>query len=267
MTALTFRLELRRSRVMAFWLVVIGGAYSGTIGAMYPFILENTALLEEYMRAFPPELMAAFGMTGSLADPGVFFNTYIGNFLWPVLAAIGAILLASRPVAADVERGWAELALGTPLTRVRALGAAIIGQALVLAVLAVMTVGSLLGVGVLVGAGFDATRFMAAAVVLWLFACAIAGATSVVGALTLSRGIAAGVVAGVLIAMYLLNVVAQIQPDLAWLADLGAFKYLTTTELIGLGVVPWTSIAVFGTAAAIGWAASLVVFARRDLLA
>ena len=74
-------------------------------------------------------------------------------------------------------------------------------------------------------------------------------------------------VAGVLIAMYLLNVVAQIQLDLAWLAGFGAFKYLMTTELIDVGVVPWSSAAVFAVVAVGGWAASVAVFARRDLLA
>ena len=267
MTSLTFRLEMRRSRVMAFWLVAIGAAYSGIIGTVYPIIRDNAAAIEDQMELFPQELMAAFGMNGSLANPGVFFNSYVGASLWPILAAIGAIMLASRPVTADVERGWTDLALGTPLTRVRALAAAIIAQALVLALVAATTVGSVLAVGLLVGAGFDLARFTAAALILWLFACAIAGATSLVGALTLSRGAAAGVVAGVLIAMYLLNVVAQIQPDLAWIANLGVFSYLATAELIDEGVVPWTSVAVFGGAAVIGWTASLVVFARRDLLA
>lgn len=56
--------------------------------------------------------MAAFGMTGSLADPGIFLRTYIGSFLWPVVAAIGAIVLATRPAAADAERGWSDLPWG-----------------------------------------------------------------------------------------------------------------------------------------------------------
>lgn len=267
MTALTFRLELRRSRVLAFWLAVIGVAYCAIIGAMYPIILDNAAAMEEYMKIFPKEFLAAFGMSGSLADPGVFFTTYIGSFLWPVLAAMGAIVLATRPVAADVERGWSELALGTPLSRGRALGAAILAQALVLAFVTAATVGGVLVAGVVVDAGFDAGRFAAAGVILWLFACAVAGVTSLLGALTLSRAMAAGIVAGVLIAMYLVNVVAQVQPDLAWLGDLGAFKYLVVTELIDDGVLPWASVAVFGVAAAAGWAASLVVFQRRDLLA
>jgi ABC-2 type transport system permease protein len=266
MTALVFRLELRRSRMAAFWLAVIVIAYGGIVAAMFPILVENAQAFEDYMKIFPEEFLAAFGMTGSLADPGVFFGTYIGGMLWPVVAAIGAILLATRPVAADVERGWAEVALGTPLSRWRLLAAAILSQALVLAVLALATAAGVLVVGALVDAGFDAGRFLAASAVLYLFGCAVAGVTSLLGAITLSRATAGGIVAGVLILMYLMNIVAQVQVDLAWLADLGAFKYLVTTELIDAGVVPWTSVVVFAGVAVAGWAASLVVFARRDLL-
>ncbi len=267
MTALTFRLELRRSRMVAFWLAVIVIAYGATIAAMFPILEENSKLLEDYLKILPKEMLAAFGMSGNLTDPGVFFSTYIGSFLWPVIAAIGAIILATRPVAADVERGWSEIVLGTPLTRIRSLAASIGSQATVLAVLALAAPGGVLAGGLVVGAGFEAGPFLASSVVFWLFACAIAGVTSLVGVLTLSRGVAAGVAAGVLLAMYLMNIVAELQGDLAWLGDLGWFRYLTVTELIDTGAVPWASIAVFGVVALIGWIAALVVFARRDLLA
>jgi ABC-2 type transport system permease protein len=267
MTARAFRLELRRSRLLALWLAVVAVAYVGILAAMYPIMVDNAKAFEDYMAIFPKEYMAAFGMTGSLADPGVFFTTYIGGMLWPIVAAIAAIILATRPVAVDVERGWSDVALGTPLSRGSFLGASILSQVLVLAVLAVATVGSLLVGGGLVGAHFDAGRFAVATVVLWLFGCAVAGVTSLLGAITLSRAIGGGLAAGILILMYLMNVVAQIQVDLAWLADFGAFKYLLTRDLIDNGVVPWSSAAVFGVVAVVGWAGSLVVFARRDLLA
>jgi ABC-2 type transport system permease protein len=267
MTGLAFRLELRRSRTVAFWLAVIVLAYGAIIAAMYPILEENAQAFEDYMAIFPEEFLAAFGMTGSLADPGVFFTTYIGSMLWPVVAAIAAIILATRPLAADVERGWSDIVLGTPLTRVRLLAASIASQALVLAVLALATVAGVVLIGPLVGADFDAARFASAAVVMWLFGCAVAGVTSLLAAVTLSRAVAGGVAAGILILMYLLNVVSQIQVDLAWLGDLGAFKYLQTTELIDLGVVPWASVAIFAIVAVAGWVASLAVFRGRDLLA
>ena len=266
MIALSFRLELRRSRILAMGLAVVALVYGGLIAALYPILLANTAAIEDYMKLFPKEFMAAFGMTGSLADPGIFFTTYIGSFLWPVVAAIGAIVLATRPTAADAERGWADLPLATPLTRSRYLGAAILGQVVVLAGLALVTVGGVLAVGTLVGAGFDAARFLAAGIVLWLFACAIAGVTSLVAVITLSRGVSASVTAGILIAMYLLNIVAQVQPDFAWLGDLSAFRYAGVGTLIDRGTADWVGIGVFSVVAVTGWTASLVLFRRRDLL-
>jgi len=167
MSMLTFRLELRRSRLVAFWLAVIVLAYGGTIAAMYPILKENSKLLEDYMEILPKELLAAFGMSGTLTDPGVFFSTYIGSFLWPVIAAMGAIVLATRPVAADVDRGWAEVVLGTPLTRTRSLVAAILGQAVVLGALALAAPAGVLAGGAIVGAGFDTVRLLATSVVFF----------------------------------------------------------------------------------------------------
>jgi ABC-type transport system involved in multi-copper enzyme maturation permease subunit len=120
--------------------------------------------------------------------------------------------------------------------------------------------------GTLVGAGFPAARFLAAGIVLWLFACAIAGVTSLVAVITLSRGVAASVTAGILIAMYLLNIVAQVQPDFAWLGDLSAFRYAGVGTLIDRGTADWVGIGVFSVVAVTGWTASLVLFRRRDLL-
>lgn len=267
MTALTFRLEIRRDRVLALWLAVTVLAYGGVIAAMYPVLKENTKALEDYMKVFSKELLAAFGMSGSLTEPGVFFSTYIGSMLWPIVAAIAAVALATRPAAADVDRGWADLALGTPLDRTRYLLASIAAQALVLAVLALATVGGVLVVGRLVGVEFDAGRFLAGGFVLWLFGCAVAGVASLIAAWTLSRGLAAGATTGLLIAMYLLNVLAQLQPDLGWLADLSAFKYLLVTDLIAAGAIPWPAITLFAVVGLVGWTASLLVFRRRDLLA
>ncbi len=81
MTMLSFRLELRRSRILAVGLAVVVLVYGGLIAAVYPILLANTAQIQDYMKLFPKELMAAFGMSGSLADPGTFFTTYICSFL------------------------------------------------------------------------------------------------------------------------------------------------------------------------------------------
>jgi ABC-2 type transport system permease protein len=261
-----FRLELRRNRSLALWLSVTMAAYGAVMAVMYPMMVENDELFTAYMETFPKEFLAAFGMTGSLSDPGVFFTTYISSWLWPIMAAVAALLGGTR-VAADLERGFLDLPLATPLSRVRYLASGIVGQVLVMAILAFATVASIWIVGTMVGGAFDALRFAIAGVLCWLFGLAIAGVTTVLAVATLSRGRAAGVAGGILIAMYLLFVVGQISPDWDWLAPLSAWNHFQTTELIDEGTVPVGDMVLFGAIAVLGWTAALLAFRRRDLAA
>lgn len=266
MTAAAFRMELRRSRSLAAWLAVMLACYGVIMAFMYPIMVENDALFQQYMNTFPEEFLVAFGMTGSLGDPGVFFTTYVSSWLWPIMAAIAAILGGTR-VAADLDRGFLDLPLATPLSRAHHLVTSIAGQAIVMAVLATATVGSIWAGGLLVDVQFDGARFAAAGALSWLFGCALAGATTLLAVLTLSRGRTAGIVSGVLVAMYLAWVVAQISTDWAWLLDWTAWGHFDTTALIDSGTLPAGDIALFAAIALGGWVVAVVAFRRRNLAA
>ena len=261
------RLELRRARGLILWLSVITVAYGATIAIFWPIMRDNAALLGDYMKLFPQGFLAAFGMEGSLADPGVFFNTYLGSWLWPILAALAAVMLATRPVAVDLEHGFLELPLSTSLSRTHYLLASVASQALSLGILAFIAVLGFWAAATAVGAPYDLDRMLIVAVLAWAFACAIAGVTSLVAVVTLSRAIAAGVVVAALLAMYLVNVVAQMQPDLADLARLSALYYFRPTPIIDEGAVPVGELGLYALVAGVGWLASLLAFRRRDLAA
>jgi ABC-2 type transport system permease protein len=263
----SFLLDLRRSRSLVLWSAIIVAAYAGTMALFYPIMVENTALLDEYLDLFPEGFLIAFGMSGSLAEPGVFFNTYIGTWLWPIVAAVIGILLATRPVAVDQDRGFLDLPLSTPVTRTRYLAAAIGGQIVVLALLSVVTVASVLAVGAIVAAGFDAGRFALVIPSAFLLGCAVAAVATLLSVVTLSRGIAGGITAAILLAMYLMNIVGRLQADLEWLTALSAFGYFDTGAIIDTGAVPWTDLGVFAVVAILGWTGSLILFERRDLAA
>lgn len=262
-----FRMELRRNRSLTAWLGVLLLGYGAVMGAMYPVMVENDEVFKAYMASFPKEFLAAFGMTGSLADPGIFYTTYIASWLWPIMAAIAALLIGTRAVAADLERGFLDLPLSTRCSRTRYLAASIAGQAIVMAVLAAAGGVGVWAVGRLVDAEFDAVHFALAGVLSWLFGCAIAGATTLLSVLTLSRGRAAGIVGGVLVVMYLVFVVTQLSTDWAWIAPLSAWDHFETTPLIDSGVVPGADMALFAAVAVAGWVAAILAFRTRDLAA
>jgi len=85
--------------------------------------------------------------------------------------------------------------------------------------------------------------------------------------LTLSRGLASGIVGGVVFAMYAVFVVTQVSSDWAWLAPMSAWGHFRTTEMIDQGVVPAGDIALFALVAVGGWLAAVWAFRRRDLAA
>jgi ABC-type transport system involved in multi-copper enzyme maturation permease subunit len=168
-------------------------------------------------------------------------------------------------VAADLDRGFLELPLSTPLSRMRYLGAAVVSQAVALGVLSFVAVLGFYVAATIVGAPYDLGRMLVVAVLAAAFAWAVAGVTSLLAVLTLSRSIASGITVAILIAMYLLNVVAQMQPDLETLAHLSAMYYFQPTSIIDEGTVPAGEVGLYAIVAIVGWIASLLAFRRRDL--
>ena len=261
-----FRLEFRRGRMLIVWVGLVSMLYAGIITAFYPTILENAAEFEKMMAIYPKELMAAFGITGGLGDPGTFINSYIYQFLWPLVAAIAAILLATR-IAADATSGFLDLPLSSRLPRLRYLGATIASHVLSLAALSAMTVAAIVLVDLFIQPDFDFGRLTLAGIHAFVMALAIAGVTSALAVLLLDRGRAGGLAAGILILMYLLNVVAQLSPDLRELARLSAFHYFDLKPVIDAGAYPVGDSAIYLVVAILGWMAALVIFRRRDLAA
>ncbi len=266
MIATVVGLELRRSRSLVGWMAVLSVAYAGIMTLMYPRMAESNQALQAYMKVFPKEIIAAFGMENGLSDVGTFFNVYVFSMLWPIVAAIVGILLATRPVAADLDRGFLELPLATRISRRRYLLAGIGVQFVAMLVLVVATLAIIVLIGPLVGYPFDVARFAVAGLLLLSSGCAIAAVTALLAVVTLSRGVAGGVVAGALVVMYLLNAVAKIDPGLDWLSYLTAFRYLDPVATLDSGTWPLDGLAVFALVAAASWLGALWAFGRRDLL-
>lgn len=265
MIVAVFRLELRRSRALTGWLALVGALYAGMVAAIYPILRSNMAVFDDYMKLFPKEALSIFGMEGSLVDPGFFYNTYVGFMLWPIVAGIGGIVVATR-AAADTERGWIELPLSGHLGRWRYLAASMGVQVVVIAALAASIIGAMLGVGAVAGDGFETGPFLLAGVASCLFGWLIAAVATLVAVATLSRGTAAGVVAGGLLLMYLLRAIATIQPDLNWIATLSAFHYLYPAAIIDSGTLPVGEALLFAVLSLAAWALAAWRFERRDLV-
>jgi ABC-2 type transport system permease protein len=262
----TFRMEFRRSRTMLLWLGLLTAAYAGFITVFYTNVVENAAAFRDIIKLYPKEIMAAFDISGDLDDPGVFLGGYVFSFLWPLVAAIAAVVVGTR-IASDAERGYLDIGLTTPVTRIRYLMGSIATQFLAICVLAVAMVGAIFVGDALIEPNFPPGPVAASALHSVAFGVAIAGPTTLLAVALLDRGRAAGIAAGILVLMYLVKLVGALSPDLDGLAVVSIFRYFDLKPLIGEGAYPAADSALLSAVGLIGWGAALIVFRRRDLTA
>lgn len=83
----------------------------------------------------------------------------------------------------------------------------------------------------------------------------------------LDRGKAGGLAAGILIVMYLLNILAALSPDMADLGRVSAFRYFDLKALIDAGTYPIGDSLLYLAVAVGGWLLALWAFRGRDLAA
>ncbi len=266
MSGIAFGLEWHRSRVLIAALAVIGALYAAFISIFYTNVVENAAAFQELIDLYPKELLQAFGMSGDLAAPGVYLGGQIFTFLWPLLAAIGGISLATR-VAGDADRGFLDILLTTPLPRLRHLAISIAIQVLALVAMAAAMIGGILLGDLLIEPSFPTDRVIGSIVPCVAFGMAVAGPATLLAVLLLDRGRTAGLVAGALVVMYLVNVIAQLAPASGALAAISFFRYFSVREFIDGGAFPVTDTLVLAATGIVGWGLALLAFRRRDVSA
>lgn len=188
----------------------------------------------------------------------------------PVVLALvwaHAIICCTRIPAGEVDRGTADVILGLPVSRWEVFRSEtlvwlVCGAALLAAALA----GNQLGGLALPSA--ERPQFARLLLVLLNLFClygAVGGLAWLVSSLSNRRGRAMTIVFLILLALFLLNYLAQFWPPLEKFVILSPLHYHRPVNVLASGAWPWRELAVLAGAGAALWLAGGVIFARRDL--
>jgi multisubunit Na+/H+ antiporter MnhB subunit len=79
------------------------------------------------------------------------------------------------------------------------------------------------------------------------------------------RGVAVGIVVGLLLFSFLINFLEPLFPPVRSIAFLGFLHYYRPVEAVRDGVWPVLNLTVLGVSAAGAWALAFEFFARRDI--
>jgi len=248
----------RRRSVWAWGIPL--GLMSAFIVAIFPSVEES---ISKAVQGYPQGLKEAFGI-GQLTNVEQYLQAEMLSLIVPLALGYLAVRAIASGLSGAAETGRLDVLLSAPVSRRRLVLAGFLATAVELAAVLLVT-GALTGLGsILAGAGLDASDAAAGFANVWPLALLFAGFGVVATGFSLRTSVVTGSVAGVLVAMYVVDLVGKLDPDLDGLRYLSVFKYYGNAIEGGIDPLAFAGV----TAAACLLAAlGAWLFERRDLAA
>jgi beta-exotoxin I transport system permease protein len=248
----------RRRSVLAWGLPL--GLMSAFIVAIFPSVQDALA---KVTRDYPSGLKEAFGI-GELTNVEQYLHAEMLSLIVPLAVGYLAVRAAASGLTGASESRRLDVLLSAPVSRRRLVASGFIATAIEVAAVLVLT-GLLTAIGsILAGAGLSAGKAVAGFANVWPLALVFAGLGIVITGWSLRTTVVTGSVAGVLVAMYVIDLIGRLDPDLDWLRYVSVFKYYGNAIEDGIDPLAFCGVTVVAILlASVGaW-----LFDRRDLSA
>jgi ABC-2 type transport system permease protein len=252
-----------RRRSLLWWALGLAALVALNI-AFYPSIRDDPAL-SDYARDLPESVRALFvGGELDIASPVGFLNSQIYALLAPLLLLVFTVGAGAGAVAGEEERGTLDLLLAHPVRRrdyvvQRFLALAALVAALTVVLLATVAFGSWL-VDLEIGFG----RLLAASVSVGLLAVLFGAVALAAGAVRPGRARAIAIGAGLAVAAWIFDGLAQAVDALEPWRPLLPYYHALGQNPLREGA-PWAGWALLVAATAVLVAGAAVGLERRDV--
>ena len=255
---LRIHLSDRRRSVWAWGLPL--GLMSAFIVAIFPSVETS---LSKAIKGYPQGLKEAFGI-GELTSVEQYLHAEMLSLIVPLALGYLAVRAIASGLTGAAESGRLDVLLSAPVSRARLVAAGFLATAAELAAVLLVT-GLLTGIGsLLAGSGLDAAAAARGFANVWPLALVFAGFGAIAAGFSLRTSVVTGSVAGLLVAMYVLDLVGRLDPSLSGVRYASVFKYYGNA--IENGIEPLAFIGVTLAACALA-ALGAWLFERRDLAA
>ncbi len=257
MTALIAAQLRERRRSLLSWGLPLG-LWSAFIVSIYPSI--ETALTKAVSN-YPQALKEAFGV-GELTTVEQYLHAEMLSLIVPLAVGYLAVRSVASGLSGAAESGRLDVLLSAPVSRRRLVAAGFAATAIELAAVLAIAVALTMVGSLASGAGLRFGLALAGFASVWPLALLFAGLGIVVTGWSLRTSVVTGSVAGVLVGMYVVDLIGRLDPSLDAIRYASVFRYYG--KAIEDGIDPLSFLGVTAAALALAAIGSLL-FERRDL--
>lgn len=239
--------------------------------ALFPAIQKQAAQLNQLLEAYPEGFMDAFGFEGSsmalFSKLESFMSTEYFSFFWPIMVITMLIGFANLMIVSEVERGTIELSLAQPVSRLKLFASRYLAGVAYFLIFDIVSIFSIILFAKLHGISYEIQNYLTIFGISLLFGLAIFSVATFLSALFSDKGKTLGLSAGLLLLMYVLNIVAGLRDSLEGLKYASFFYYFNPATVFGDNQIVQYSIPVFVSVIIVFTAAAAWRFNTRDVAA
>jgi len=234
--------------------------------ALFPSIAAQAESFTALMDSFPEEVFAVFGMEEmDLSSLENFLSMEHFSLVLPLMVIFLLVPVAGRAIAGEIELGTVELLIGRPLSRSKLYLAKYVSGIGILATFTIFSVFSVIPFAVLHGVEYNLQGIASGAVVVLLLGWAVFSMSMMFSSFFSDKSKVYMASGGVLLGMYVLNVIALINDNLEALKYFSFFHYyaysdaLVEQSLYGTGCLVFLGVSIACSLIGLWW------FGKRDI--
>lgn len=256
----------RKLSLLIYCIAVVGFIWMYI--ALFPSISKSFGQLKDYINSFPKGFLDAFGLD---AESFVTFEGYIGSeqftFIWPIMVIALTISFAGGAIANEIEKGTAEILLSQPISRLKIFFSKYLAGVFTLAVFVFVSVGCIFPMAMAYNITMKSENFIKLGLLGFVLGLAILSLSMLFSAIFSDKGRANFIPAGILILMYVINIISGLQENLKNLKYLSFFYYYNPSKLLVRGQIDNLAWWVFLGTFIIATILAAIWFTRRDIAA
>jgi ABC-2 type transport system permease protein len=234
--------------------------------ALFPIMKDQGEKLEEVFKLYPPAFIEAFNLNiKTFITLEGFLSMEQFSLIWPIFAIIIAVSLAGSSLAGEIEKGTMELLLSQPISRIKIFLSKYLAGILIMLIFVIVSIYAVAPIAAVHKIDYPIENFAKFSIIAFMFLLAINGISMFFASLFSQKGKVYFISAGIVVTMYVANIVANIKESLNDLKFLSFFYYYDSAKiLIGGNIDNWSYLVFLGIAV-IFTVLGAIIFIKRDV--
>ncbi len=257
-------LKDRKNSVMMFSIFGTGMLWLYIL--MFPSMKKLGQDLMSYMEALPPAVTDLFPISeATFANVENFLAMEHYSLMVPLFIIFMLVAMAAAAFAGEVERGTAEILLSRPISRIKLFFSRYLVGITSLVIFITASTLMIIPLAGLHNVEYSITNFISISILCLIFGWAVYSVAILFSAIFSEKGKVYMVMGGMMVGMYVLQIVASVSEKWDYVQYFSFFYYYDYNKAILENSIDMTNIALFVVVAVVCSIAGAYWFNKRDI--